>query len=102
MTGMNDQKMGISEIGAGTAGDSPDFPSESRKGRSFTWILRDILQFDKSADEAKERMENEDRTCNLILGVGDGKAEKFHGFAYDAARLTTYNDKDMQPLQYID
>ena len=102
MTGMNDQKMGISEIGAGTAGDSPDFPDESRKGQSFTWMLRDILQFDKTADQAKERMEKADRTCNLILGVGDGKTNVFHGFASDAGRLTTYNDKDMEPLKYID
>lgn len=104
MTGMNDQKMGISEIGASTAGDSPDFPSESRKGQSFTWMLRDVLQFDKTADAGLERMQNTARTCNLILGIGDGKEDslKFHGIASDAGRLTHYSDYNQEPLYYID
>lgn len=37
------------------------------------YILRDILQFDGSLDEAVNRLSNAHRTCDLILGVGDGK-----------------------------
>ena len=37
------------------------------------YLLRDILQFDKSLEEAMQRMSSAKRTCNLILGVGDGK-----------------------------
>lgn len=40
------------------------------------YLLRDILQFDKSLESAMERISNSKRTCDLILGVGDGKARK--------------------------
>ena len=102
MTGMNDQKMGISEIGASTAGDSPDFPGESRTGQAFTWTLRDMLQFDMTGDAAVSRLENTERTCNLILGMGDGKNESqsMYGLASDNAKLTVMTDKNMLPQTY--
>ena len=37
------------------------------------YLLRDILQFDKTLDEAMDRISNAHRTCYLILGVGDWK-----------------------------
>ena len=37
------------------------------------YILRDILQFDKTLADATSRFTNAHRTCDLILGVGDGK-----------------------------
>jgi len=37
------------------------------------YLLRDILQFDETLTDSMNRMTNAHRTCNLILGVGDGK-----------------------------
>jgi len=98
MTGMNDQKMGISEIGASYAGETA-FPSEDRHGYPFTWMLRDILQFNSTGDEGLKTMQDADRTCNLILGVGDGKPESqvFHGVSSDAGLLTVYTDTYLEP-----
>ena len=67
LTGMNDQQMAISEIGASYADET--FGFESRKGIPFTYILRDVLQWDKSLEDSKKRMKEADRTCNLILGL---------------------------------
>ena len=39
----------------------------------FQFLLRDILQFDKSVNESQLRLTSIDRTCNLLFGVGDGK-----------------------------
>jgi len=98
ITGMNDQKMGISEIGASYSGEVA-FPGESRHGYPFTWMLRDMLQFNSTGDAALETMQNADRTCNLILGVGDGKPESqvFHGVSSDAELLTVYTDTYLMP-----
>ena len=95
---MNDQKMGISEIGASYPGKEA-FPSESREGYPFTWMLRDMLQFNSTGDEALKTMQDADRTCNLILGVGDGKPESqvFHGVSSDAGKLTVYTDTYLEP-----
>ena len=43
------------------------------------YILRDVLQYSNSLDEARNAITNANRTCNLILGVGDGKAEHVNG-----------------------
>ena len=37
------------------------------------YLLRDILQFDNTLEDAMNRISNSHRTCDLILGVGDGK-----------------------------
>lgn len=35
--------------------------------------MRDIIQFDKTVDDSINRITTAHRTCDLILGVGDGK-----------------------------
>jgi isopenicillin-N N-acyltransferase like protein len=35
--------------------------------------MRDILQFDYTVDDSIDRITSAHRTCDLILGVGDGK-----------------------------
>ena len=37
------------------------------------YLLRDILQFDNSLEKAMQRISSAHRTCDLILGVGDGE-----------------------------
>ena len=71
ITGINEKMLAISEIGV----SHPDntFGRESRHGIPFTFILRDVLQFDSHLEDSMDRMKNAHRTCNLILGVGDGK-----------------------------
>lgn len=70
--------MAISEIGVSYPDNT--FGKESRIGNPFTYVLRDIIQFDKTLDETINRLETTRRTCNLILGVGDGKEKTFRGF----------------------
>jgi isopenicillin-N N-acyltransferase-like protein len=92
LTGVSDKQVGISEIGVSyvfivklsTIADVqqtihtrsyPDgsFGAQSRFGVPFIFLLRDILQFDKTLDNAISRMASTRRTCDLILGVGDAK-----------------------------
>jgi len=87
--------MAISEIGVAFPDET--FGNMSRFGVPFTFLLRDILQFDEvracngslcfcekearsqhvlqlqSLEAAKARITDAHRTCDLILGVGDGK-----------------------------
>lgn len=71
-SGVNEHQLGVSEIGV----SYPDatFGKESRFGNPFVFVLRDVLQWDKTLDESINRMKTTKRTCNLILGVGDGKS----------------------------
>ncbi|XP_061188063.1 prolyl 4-hydroxylase subunit alpha-2-like [Saccostrea echinata] len=97
ITGMSSQKMAISEIGV----SFPDstFGSESRFGTPFTFLLRDILQFDKTLDDSINRIANSPRTCNLILGVGDAKIGQFRGIEYSASVADLFDDLNMRPAE---
>ena len=40
--------------------------------------MRDIIQFDETVDDSINRITNAHRTCDLILGVGDGKVYQYN------------------------
>jgi len=93
LTGLSSALLGISEIGV----SFPDatFGSESRLGLPFIYLLRDILQFDTTLDDALDRMRTVRRTCDLILGVGN--ASTFRGVEYSYATLDVFDDTNMRP-----
>jgi hypothetical protein len=99
-TGQSSAQMGVSEIGVSYP-DTEHFDApqnESFAGVPFVYLLRDVLEFDNSVWDSVARLENANRTCNLILAVGDGKAETARGFAYSATELFVYDDTNLQPF----
>jgi len=95
LTGVSSVQLGISEIGA----SYPDatFGKESRVGDPFIFLLRDILQYDYTVDDATNRMINSKRTCDLMLGVGDGKLDIFHGYEYSSEHLYVFDWDNLRP-----
>eukprot|EP00948_MAST-09A_sp_MAST-9A-sp1_P004194 g4194.t1 len=103
ITGMSEAQTAISEIGV----SFPDstFGKESRFGVPFTFLLRDILQFDHGLDDAMNRIKSSSRTCDLILGVGDGKLDTsspsgvvpFRGIQYSHSVANFFTDANMAP-----
>lgn len=53
---------------------------ESRFGYPFTFVIRDILQFDADLDATITRLGDTARTCDLILGAGDANMKTFRSF----------------------
>jgi len=95
LTGISETLLGISEIGVAYPDNT--FGTESRIGYPFIFLLRDILQFDNTIDDAINRMINARRTCNLILGVGDGKESEFRGMEYSYSVLEVMDDQNLRP-----
>eukprot|EP01116_Phalansterium_solitarium_P021722 TRINITY_DN6884_c0_g5_i1.p1 TRINITY_DN6884_c0_g5~~TRINITY_DN6884_c0_g5_i1.p1 ORF type:complete len:449 (+),score=180.95 TRINITY_DN6884_c0_g5_i1:148-1494(+) len=95
LTGFSSAQLAISEIGVSYPDDT--FGSESRIGLPFIFLLREILQFDLTIDDAINRMANAKRTCDLILGVGDGKMTEFRGFEYSSSVLDVIDDRNLRP-----
>ena len=67
-------------------------------GIPFIFLLRDILRFDVTVDDSINRMAKARRTCDLILGVGDGKLNQFRGFQYSSSTLRVFDDRNLQPF----
>lgn len=96
ITGVNEKGLSIHEIGVAHPDDS--FGWESRIGIPFTFLLRDILQFDKTQKEGVDRIRNAHRTCNLIIGVGSGTERMFHSMGVSASTFILNTDKNMTPI----
>jgi hypothetical protein len=96
ISGVNDQQMSIHEIGVAYPDDT--FGKESRIGVPFTYVLRDILQFDKSRKQAVGRLQKANRTAHLILGVGDGKDKSFNSIEYSHDVCIAMDDSNMKPV----
>ena len=82
ITGFNQQQLGLSEIGVSYPDASFGTETYLAKGYPFGFLIRDILQFDTSLEQATDRIQQATRTCDLLLGVGDGKSNEFSGFQY--------------------
>lgn len=103
MSGFSSAQIAISEIGVSYPDDSfgqgtISTGPEKVKGQPWMYILRDILQFDDSIDAAKDRITNANRTCNLILGVGDGEKNEVTGVEFSGYVANFYNDENQLPV----
>ncbi len=89
--------MAVSEIGVSFSDKS--FGKESRIGNVFTYVIRELMQFDKTLDQSITRLQTAHRTCDLLFGVGDGKPgiETFRGFELSEAVCNVYDDKNLKP-----
>eukprot|EP01114_Cavostelium_apophysatum_P018333 TRINITY_DN5657_c0_g1_i6.p1 TRINITY_DN5657_c0_g1~~TRINITY_DN5657_c0_g1_i6.p1 ORF type:complete len:445 (-),score=105.18 TRINITY_DN5657_c0_g1_i6:1206-2540(-) len=95
ISGMSEVQTAISEIGVLFTDNT--WGEESRFGYPFTYVLRDLLQFDNTVDDATNRLANTDRTCDLLFGFGDGKNKDFRGYQYSYSVLNVYNDVNLMP-----
>mmetsp|Transcript_1194 Transcript_1194/g.1578 ORF Transcript_1194/g.1578 Transcript_1194/m.1578 type:complete len:451 (+) Transcript_1194:28-1380(+) len=100
-SGMSSVQTATSEIGVSFPDDT--FGNDSRFGIPFTYLLRDLLQFDPTLQDGLDRITNANRTCSLILGFGDGKSTNgqlngFRGIQYshDVAKFMT--DVNQMPV----
>jgi len=86
LTGYSSKSLGISEkVWYSYKGE------QSRIGIPWHFLLRDILQFDETVDDALTRIVNADRTCAIHVGVGD-PVRKFRAIEYSYESATIYND----------
>jgi len=96
LAGMSSTQLAISEIGVSYPDDT--FGKESRFGVPFTYLMRDVIQFDKTVDDSINRITSATRTCDLILGVGDGKLGYFRGFQYSHSVANVIDDMNLRPV----
>lgn len=114
LTGMNEKQMGVNEIGVSFPDDSfgqgtADTPPEKLMGKPWMFVVRDVLQHTSTLEEGVESVQNVNRTCNLVVGVGDGKVDsspsadnfktpKVNGIEYSGRVAIPYDDVNQLPV----
>lgn len=96
ITGVNEHQLSIHEIGVYFPDEQ--FGKARDAGIAFTYILRDILQFDRTRLDGLSRLASAQRTCPLILGVGDGKERRMNSVAYSGELCLIMDDSNQQPV----
>jgi hypothetical protein len=66
--------------------------SYTRKGIPWNFLLRDILQFDKTIDDALDRIDSANRTCSIFIGLGDHQSQTFRAVEYSLSYVRVFND----------
>jgi len=92
ITGYSSSNIGISEkvwLGHPAGYDS-------RFGMPWTYVLRDILQYDSDLNSAIHRLTHTNRTCSIHVGVGDSTTGEFRGIEYSYKHVNIY-DWNNQP-----
>jgi isopenicillin-N N-acyltransferase like protein len=102
LSGFSQSQMAISEIGVTYPDDSfgqgtEDTPPQKVQGEPWMFILRDVLKYETSLDQAIDRIQNANRTCNLIIGVGDGEVSKVNGIEFSGYVAVPYDDQTLLP-----
>jgi isopenicillin-N N-acyltransferase like protein len=103
ITGYSSQHMAISEIGVAFPDDSfgqgtDDTPPQKVHGKPWSFVTRDTMQYTSSIEDGLASIENSNRTCNLIIGLGDGKAKVVNGIEYSGYVAVPYNDSTLLPV----
>jgi len=103
LTGQSEAQVGISEIGVSypddTFGQGTDnTPPEKVKGIPWMYLLRDVLEQAADGNAGIQMIQNANRACNLIIGVGNGKAGEVHGIEYSGVVANAYKDTDLLPV----
>jgi isopenicillin-N N-acyltransferase like protein len=93
VTGMSSIPLGISEIG-----DDYHKESDSFAGYPFMFMLRDILQFDKSLEEAIARVKRGPRTSSLMYAIGDGVRGEGRALQTSRIACNVYDPDNLEPL----
>ena len=99
ITGMSAAGLSVSEIGVSFPDISFGKETYLEPGVPFGFLIRDLLQYDRSLDDAINRITNSRRTCDLLLGVGDGNANAFRGFQYAPSIANVFDDQNLMPLE---
>jgi hypothetical protein len=93
VTGISSEQLAISEIG-----DDYNQEADTFDGVPFTFMLRDILQFDQSLDEAIDRIKTSPRTTSLMYAVGDGEMGQARGFQTSHTLCNVFDPTNLEPV----
>lgn len=93
VTGISSERLAISEIG-----DSYDKKNDDFDGVPFSFMLRDILQFDKSLDEATARICGAKRTTSLMYAVGDGEVGEARSYQTSRTLCNVFDPQNLEPV----
>ncbi len=93
VTGMSSVPLAISEIG-----DDYHQDCDSFEGYPFMFMLRDILQFDRSLEEALARVKKGPRTTSLMYAVGDGNLGQGRALQTSRIACNVFEPGNLEPL----
>lgn len=73
-------------------------PAGTYKGQAVSMVIRDIIQFSETKEQAIQIAQAANRTWSVWLGVGDEHSQQFRAMLYEEASATPYDDTTLPSL----
>ena len=93
ISGISSAAIAISEIG-----DDYDAKNDTFDGMPFVYMLRDILQFDRTLEEAIDRVRRTPRTTSIMYAIGDGKFGQVRALQTSRTLCNVFTPDNLEPL----
>jgi hypothetical protein len=75
-------------------------PKGTYKGRAVAMVIREILQFARTKEEALAIAQAANRTWSVWLGFGDNSSQEFRAVLYDEDAAQAYDDQTLPTLTH--
>lgn len=92
-SGISSAQIALSEIG-----DSYDKKNDTFEGTPFVYMLRDILQFDESLEDAIARVRRTPRTTSIMYAIGDGEFGQVRALQTSHTLCNVFDPDNLEPL----
>jgi len=87
LTGYSSTGIGISERLRGGPGEL-----QTRFGKPWTYVLRDVMQFSRTIDDALEQIRTANRTCSIYVGLGSAVNNTYRIIHYSHKEFDVFDD----------
>jgi hypothetical protein len=98
ITGVSQSGIGISEKVWMTYNEKSDIQPGNYKGVPDSFMLRNILEYSKTKEDAVKYMQSIPRTWAMWVGVGDYASQEFNLVGYKEDSAIAYNDVTMPSM----
>lgn len=95
LTGLNSAGLVFGVIGVTNPDDT--FGPRQRNGVPFLFLFHDILLHSATLTDAVQRVQSAQRTCDLLVGLGDGATNTTVGIKYSSSAAVVYTPTTLQP-----
>ncbi len=93
VSGMSSAQIAVSEIG-----DDYDKENDSFEAIPFVFLLRQVLQYDNSLEQAIDRICGATRNTSLLYAVGDGKKGEARSLQTSRTLCNVFDPSNLEPM----
>ena len=95
LTGFNEHRLGIADIGISWPNYPPYFGDETFTGIPFVFLLKQIISRSTTLEEMEQAILTANRTCHLLIGLTNATTGRMVQYSHSIVRV--FDDTTLEP-----